>query len=355
MKKIASLICVLIMIVGICSVGMISANADVNAAKTEITVKTGDKVTYTLTLGGVKERVIGCDFSLYYDPEIFELESVADFNDKTDPGEWTPLINTNLYGEIKGNWSILNGVDFSSDRHFLTMNLKAKANGSAHLSYFLRYLYDNNIFNSTDKPQITEYKLTCDVLINGQPYVEDAAPELNVDAPQKTGTFVNSVTGDSKDADPSIPGTVAKPVAKSGGNNSGSNSGNNSSSGNNSGSNSGSGNKTNESTGNNSKPAATSAPDATAGSNVVVPVETNAKGEIVNVDSSKTVNTATPDQTAAEPDKKGGSPALWIVIGAIVLIAAGVVVYYVVKRKGAKAGNSAADKSSTKDNSDKSE
>lgn len=322
MKKFISVLSIAAILIGMIAVSAVAAGA-VDAAQTIVDVKEGDKVSYTLTLGGVKEKVIGCDFSFYYDPDIFTLDSVADFNDKTNPDEWTPLINPDLNGEVRGNWSILSGVDFSNDRHFLTMNLIAKKAGSAHLSYFLRYLYDNNIFNSTDKPQITEYKMTCDVLVNGEKVLEQAQPELNTTETQRTGLFVNSVTGDSKDADPEIPGTVVKK--------------NNTNSAVNNGG-SGSANDTPNNTPNNNT--ATTSDGASASA---APAATNAQGELIAAtDAQGNVTAATGDtpmviannNTAAGTEKKGGSPALWIVIGVIVLLGAGICVYYFMKRKG---------------------
>lgn len=330
MKKFISVLSIAAIMIGMIAVSMVGAGAAAEPAQTIVDVKEGDKVSYTLTLGGVAEKIIGCDFSFYYDPDIFTLDSIADFNDETDPDKWTPLINPDLVGEVRGNWSILSGVDFSKDRHFLTMNLTAKKAGSAHLSYFLRYLYDNNIFNSTDKPQITEYKMTCDVLVNGEKILEKAQPELNTTETQKTGLFVNSVTGDSKDADPDIPGTVVKK--------------NNTNSAVNNGGSSAVNNNQNNNTPNNNTPNNTpnnTATTANGAAATAAPAATTADGAYITATDAQGNVTATSDQplliannnTPANTEKKGGSPALWIVIGVIVLLGGGICVYYVMKRK----------------------
>lgn len=323
MKKLISILCVLTMLVGVLAVSAIGASA-VDSAKTAVDVKSGDEVSYTLNLGGVAEPVIGCDFSFYYDSSLFDLVSVADFNGSTDQGKWLAAINTQLDGEVRGNWSILNGVDFSEDRDMLVITLKAKADGTGHLSYFIRYMYDNNIFNSDDRPQITEYKLTCTVLVNGEPVLEKAQPELNVEETQTTGLFVNSVTGDSKDADANIPGTVVKK------------------------------NDTNS----NVAPGTSSAPgNAVTPNNNVTPnnpdgtssevkvdavVPTTAEGYFITATDADGNVTATSDEapvvtTTGTDNKGGGSPVLWIIIALVVLAGGGAAAYFYMKKKPASA------------------
>ena len=201
MKKILSVLCALALLFGIAAMGTVGASAEVDAAQTAVDVKAGDEVTYTLILGDVPTKIIGCDFSIYYDADLFTLESFADFSNSTDPENWKATINTALKGEVKGNWSILSGVKFSSARNFATLNLKAKAAGTTHISYYIRFMYDDTVFDSPDRPQITEYTFTCNLSVNGSTILEDAQPELNIDEPQRVGTFVNSVSGKGEDAD----------------------------------------------------------------------------------------------------------------------------------------------------------
>ncbi len=332
MKKLISVLCVFVLAMSLFAATAISTSAEENA-QTVVDVKTGDEVTYQLTLGGVSTKIIGCDFSFYYDPDLLEVSSVADFNDSTDESTWQELINTALTGEVRGNWSILSGVDFSSDRHFLTITYKAKASGSAHLSYFIRYMYDDSIFDSTDKPQITEYKFTCDVLLNGEKVIEKAAPELNTEETQTTGLFVNSVTGDSKDADPDIPGTVVNreavpsnqnivrdPNQSPAPDNTPDNNSNNAANNGNNNSNQ-SANKT-----------ATDAPKETT------PPATTAEGYYVSATDASGNVTATSDEapavtTGADSGKGGSSPVLWIIIILVVLAGGGAAAFYYMKNK----------------------
>lgn len=344
MKKLVSVICVLTLIVGIFAVSAVSTSA-VESDQKEIEVSSGDEVTYTLTLGSVPEKIIGCDFSFYYDSSLFELVSVADFNDKTSEEEWTPVINTNLDGEVRGNWSILNGVDFTSERNFLTLKLKTKSDGSGQVSYFIRYMYDNNIFNSDDKPQITEYKFTCTVLVNGEPYIEKGDPVLNVDEPQKSGLFVNSVTGDSKDADANVPGTVVKKndtnaavTPQSGGSASGNNS-NNAAADNNNANNANNSNNANNANNanNNSANKSDAAPAATTADGYYV-VATDASGNIVATADQAPVSAA---NTTDGGSKGGASPVLWIIIALVVLAGGGAIAYFAMKKKSAGAAQPA--------------
>lgn len=340
MKKLVSVLCVLTLIVGIFAVSAVSTSA-VESDQKELDVKAGDEVTYTLTLGGVPEAIIGCDFSFYYDSSLFEVLSIADFNDKTSEKEWTPLINPNLDGEVRGNWSILNGVDFSEDRHFLTLNLKAKTDGTGQVSYFIRYMYDNNIFNSDDKPQITEYKFTCTVLVNGEPYIEKGEPVLNVEEPQKSGLFVNSVTGDSKDADADIPGTVVKKndsnsavSAQNGGNNAAAD--NNNANGGAANNNNAAANNAADNEKNNAGSAVSSAAPAATTADGYYVVATDASGNIVATSDQAPVVTS----NNAGGDKGGASPVLWIIIALVVLAGGGAAVYFFMKKK--PAGNNAS-------------
>ena len=210
MKRIVSVLCVLCLLLGVFSVCAVGASA-VTAAETVVAVSEGDLISYTLLLDKVPGRVLGCDFSFYYDSSFFEVVSVADFTGSTDKKECAAAINEKLNDEVRGSLSILSGVDFSTARPLLTVNLVAVKNGSCHLSYYIRYLYDFSIFDSDDRPQVTQYKFTCDVTKNRETMLKNAQPELNLEKPQKNGLFVNSLTGDSKDADPTIPGTVGDP------------------------------------------------------------------------------------------------------------------------------------------------
>lgn len=307
MKKILAFLCVLMLTVGILALGAVGASA-AEAAQTIVDLEKGDSVSYALTLSDVPDRVVGCDFSVYYDSSAFTLNSVADYNDNTDDSEWVATINPDLDGEVRGNWSVLNGVDFSNSRNIVTLNLTAKNNTSAHLSYYVRYMYDNSVFESADKPQISNYTFTCTVKVNGEVVLDKAQPELNVDRAQTSGSFVNSVTGKSADADVNIP------AGRSG------SSGNKASGGTSAGAN-----------------GATSATSATtvnepASKNGSVSAATNADGDIEVTDADGNV-IATRDSASSG----SGSTVLWIIIAVIIVAAGACIVYYVTKKKGAAA------------------
>lgn len=361
MKKLISLLCVLAMVIGVISVCAVSASAEVDSAKTIVDVKKGQSVTYRLKLGEVESKVIGTDFSVYYDPAVLQVESVLDFNDNDQEnwdGNW--LANPNLDGEVLCNFSIIRGVKFDEPRSFITVNFKAKADGKTDISYFVRFLYDYKIFIEDlqkSKPQITQFKFTCDVTVDGETVLEDAQPELNVDVQQDHGVFINTVTGDSNDADPEIAGTSVdkeKAVAArdsynsvafspeeenailyEDGSGSGSNdggSGNNGGSGgsaqNSGGSGGGQGGAQNSGS-NNASPAATAAPPATTSEGYYI-TATDSEGN-VTATSDEAPAVATP--TSAGTNKGGSSPVIWIVIILVVLAGGGAAAYFYMKKK----------------------
>ena len=312
MKKIISLLCAVILLVGVISVGVVSASA-VEAAQTIVDIKSGDKVTYTLTLGDVPERIVGCDFSIYYDSSAFELDSVADFTNSTD--DWSATINPDLDGEVIGNWSILKGVDFSKQRNFVTLNLTATDNTSAHLSYYVRYMYGNSAFESDGIPQIDSYTFACDVSVNGKNVLENANPELNIDEPQSTGLFVNSVTGKSDDAGVNLADNNG--ISNSVDNNSGHQDSDISNNGGNSGSNSATG--------------AANMPGDKKSTIAVVSTDAEGNTEITYVEE-----TSAASGSAAT---SGSSPWIWIIIGVIVIAAGGGIAYFLMKNKKEKASS----------------
>lgn len=361
MKKLISILCVLTMVIGVAAVSSVGANAEgeVSKGSTAVDVKSGDEVSYTLALDKVEQPIIGSDFSVYYDSSVFELVSVADFNDNTDEGEWEATINPDLDGQVRGVWSILKGVDFSSKRNFLTVNLKAKADANnSHITYRIRYLYDNDVFNSSDYPQITTYLFTCDLKVNGKEVLKDAAPEVNVDEAPENGKFVNSPDGDSEHADPELPGVVDKTKDKAangvaqendadyvldgnsnngGSNNSGGNGGGND--GDNGGSGSGGSNNNggsgNASGGGNDSGSSNSGDKAADSKATTAPVATTAEGYIIKATDAKGNVTATTDEApvSGSTENKGGSPVIWIIIVLVVLAGGGAAAYFYMKKK----------------------
>lgn len=376
MKKWISLLCVCLLIIGTVAVSVVGASAeDVAKSQTAVDVKNGDKVSYVLMLDKVENPIIGSDFSVYYDSSVFDLESVADFNDNTDSDEWTAVINPDLDGEVRGVWSILKGVDFSSKRNFITLNLKAKKDASdTHFSYRIRFLYDNNVFSSNDHPQIDVYEWTCDVLINGKKVLESANPQWEDEKEPENGKFVPSYDGNSEHADASIPGVVDKAKEntgngksqgivgdKSSGNGSGNNAGGSGGSGGNAGGSNGSAGGSGGSNGGNgsaggsggnaggsngySAGGSAEISGAQGGSNgdgsgvITTPPATTAEGYYILATDAEGNVTATSDHAPAiatadnAEGKSGGSPILWIIIAIVVLAGGGAAVYFFMKKK----------------------
>lgn len=301
MKKFLSLFCVLALIAAF---AVIPASA-VEAAQTIIDVDPGDEVTYQLVLSDVDEKVVGCDFSVYYDSDAFDVTSVADFTNSTNADDQRAMINANLDGEVIGNWSILRGVDFSDGGNVVTVNLKAKQAASTHISYYVRYLYPDSL------QEFTKYTFTCNVTKNGSTVLENAKPELGENNNSDPGQFINSPDGDSANAGQG----AAAPGGSSGGAEPNENAGGQ-----------GAGTGTSSAPGGNK---ATTAPGTSVNSpnskaaGVETIVSTDAQGNEVI-----TVISATPDQTSGGP-----SPALWIILGVIVVAGVFVVIYFVTKKK----------------------
>ena len=370
MKKLISLLCVLTMVIGIIAVSAVSTSAAVDSAKTQIEVKNGQDVTYRLKLSEVESKVVGTDFSVYYDSSVLEPVSVLDFNDNDEEnwnGNW--LANYKKDGEVLCNFSVVRGVAFKEPRSVITINFKAKANATTDITYFVRYLYDYRPFTeeamkNKSQPQITEFKYTCDVTVDGDPIIEDAQPELNVDVPQDKGSFINSVTGDSKDTDVDLPGVsgnkdraaTAYEAAKSMGynaeeeefilydgkapeddaadNGSAQSANANQSGGSDSGNGSAAANQA-------ATTAATSAPAATTAEGYYVKA-TDAQGNVTATSDEAPVVT-----TGANNNKGGSSPVIWIIIALVVLAGGGAGVYFYMKKKKAAP---AADASATPEN-----
>lgn len=189
MKKILSIIMALLLLA---SVAVLSVSA-LDTANTAIKVAQGDEVVYSLNVT-VPQKVVGCDFSIYYDSAALKVTDVADFTGSFDKGEHQALINPGIKDEVLGNWSILSGVRFDDNNSICTVKFEAQKNTETHITYYVRYLYPESL------QQFEEYKFTCKVDVNKKTVIDNKAPELNVKVEQPNGLFVNSVTGDGADA-----------------------------------------------------------------------------------------------------------------------------------------------------------
>lgn len=375
MKKWISLLCVCVLIMGTVMVSAVGASA-ADKSENAIDVNKGDEVSYVLKLDKVNEPIVGSDFSVYYDSSVFTLESVGDFNDKTDPDDWTAVINPKLDGEVRGVWSILKGVDFSSKRNLITVNLKAKEDASnTHLTYRIRFLYGNSAFDE-NKPYVTPYKFTADVSVNGDKVLDDVPPEWDDKHPVENGKFVPSYDGDSENADSDISGVDDKSNQKKSGSGSSQGKSGNANGGSNGGSmvggsgaggsmvggsNTGGSNTGGSGTGgsgtggsnsgnsngggsNNSGNASNANNGAAANSNndsgaEAAPLATTAEGYYILATDAEGNVVATSDEapemaTANSDNAKGSpSPVLWIIIALVVLAGGGAAVYFFMKKK----------------------
>ena len=296
MKKFVAILMSLLVLVSIAGV---SASA-LESAKTAVSVKKGDEVIYTLKLT-TPEKVVGCDFSVYYDSSVLKIKEYADFTGNFDADEHQAVINPGLKDELIGNWSILSGVSFDN-RTVVSVKFQATSDAETHVSYYVRYLYPESL------KQFTDYTFKCDVKVNGKKVIDNKAPELNVEVQQPHGQFINSVTGDGEDAD-----VNTAQGGQQGGNNGGEISENDVKND----------TKDNKDTNNNK--------DTTKDDKKDKDTEETTVSNIGAASSPDSVTTSTPSQT----DENGGiftSIWFWVIIG-LVVVGGGAAAFYVTKNK----------------------
>ena len=304
MKKIIAILMSLLIVM---SLAAVSASA-LDAAETAVQFNKGDEVIYNLKLT-VPKKVVGCDFSVYYDSSMLKVKEVADFTGNYDSEEHQAVINPNIKDEVIGNWSILSGVSFDN-RTLVSVKFEAVQAGTSNISYYVRYLYPSSL------EQFTDYTFKCDVKVNGSKVVDNAAPQLNTPDKQSQGLFINSVTGDSEDADVNMAGGTTMEDSEgdvNGGDTHENNASNNS-------------NKKDNKKTETKKPAETKAEDKKDAETTV---------SDVSVDSTPDTIVATPSQT----DDNGGiftSVWFWIII-AVVVGGGGIGAFYYTKNKKSKA------------------
>lgn len=287
----------------ILSLAAVSVSA-LDAAETAVTFNKGDEVIYSLKLT-VPEKVVGCDFSVYYDSSVLKVKEVADYTGNFDSDEHQAVINPNIKDEVLGNWSVLSGVSFDN-RTMVAVKFEAVKSATTNISYYVRYMYPSSL------EQFTDYTFKCDVKVNGSKVIDNKAPELNTTDKQSQGLFINSVTGDSEDADVNMAGGTTME---------------------------GSEDDVNGGVVNEKKPQNNNSNTKDDNNK-----ETTAKTDDKKDDDSSVSNNGgvdTPDSIVATPsqvDDNGGifsSVWLWVII-AIVVAGGGFGAYYVVKNKKAK-------------------
>lgn len=307
MKKVIAILMSLLIVVSLAAVSV----SALDAAETAVKFNKGDEVIYTLKLT-VPKKVVGCDFSVYYDSSMLKVKEVADYTGNYDSEEHQAVINPNLKDEVRGNWSVLSGVGFDN-RTLVSVKFEAVNSGTSNISYYVRFMYPSSL------EQFTDYTFKCDVKVNGSKVIDNEAPELNTTDKQSQGLFVNSVTGEGEDADVNMAGgtTMEEQEGDVNGGDSYENNTPNNSNKNNS--------KDDKKKTETAKPAATKADNKKA-------EETS----VSNVGGSDTPDSvvATPSQT----DDNGGiftSVWFWIII-AVVVAGGGVGAFYYTKGKKAK-------------------
>lgn len=189
MKRI---IAIMMVLVTLTALFVIPASAAVTPAETKVSAKKGDIIEYTLNLT-VAEKLVGTDFSVYFDSSELKIVEYGDFNGY-DVEKHVATMNPNLKDEFIFVWTNISGQRMDGNA---LVQLKFEAQKDltdAHISYYIRYLYPESMI------QFTDYKITCTVKVNGTVVADKAAPELEVDKEQNQGYFVNSVTGNGKDA-----------------------------------------------------------------------------------------------------------------------------------------------------------
>ena len=309
MKKIIAILMSLLIVVSLAGV---SASA-LDAAETAVKFNKGDEVIYTLKLT-VPKKVVGCDFSVYYDSSMLKVKEVADYTGNYDEDEHQAVINPNLKDEVIGNWSVLSGVSFDN-RTLVSVKFEAINAGTSNISYYVRYMYPSSL------EQFTDYTFKCDVKVNGSKVIDNEAPELNTTDKQSQGLFVNSVTGDGEDADVNMAGgtTMESNEGDVNGGDAHENTPNNS--GNNS-------NKKDD------KKTETKKTESTK-STKTDDAEIETTGKLVSGEDTPDSVVATPSQT----DDNGGiftSVWFWVII-ALVVAGGGVGAFYYTKNKKTKA------------------
>lgn len=189
MKK---LFAVLLLAIIIISTLIVPASAAVIPGETKFSAKKGDTIEYVLNMT-LPEKLVGCDLSVYYDSSVLKITDYADFTGYDD-NKHSAAMNPSLKDEFLLVWTNLSGESFNNKA---ITKLKFEVIGDVvdtHITYYVRYLYPENL------EQYTDYKFTCDLKVNDNSVISAKAPELELEREQTQGLFVNSLDGDGKNA-----------------------------------------------------------------------------------------------------------------------------------------------------------
>lgn len=185
MKKFISILLVAFVLM---SMTLVAVSAD-ETGKT-FSVSKGDKVTYTIYLSDVPDPIAGIDASIYYDPAVLEYKSVS------APKLSSFLGNNQPNGQVTGEYifnaiDAINGMRFNKKQAMITLEFEALKAADTSISYIIRYMYDIYFDSKEGHEYVKTYVLTCDVLVNDEPAIENKAPVVNKDQGTGHGNFVN--------------------------------------------------------------------------------------------------------------------------------------------------------------------
>ena len=151
--------------------------------------KVGDKVTYTLELGGCDELIEGFQMYVFFDSE--KLKVVPDT--LKCPEIPAAVFNDGVDGKIPVVFSsVSDKLDFSKKKTFLTVDFEVLSGGNTDITYFITELYGE------DMTFLKKFEFTNTIEVDGKKVVKSKAPTLVKD--QKTvdayqGGFINYSDG----------------------------------------------------------------------------------------------------------------------------------------------------------------
>jgi hypothetical protein len=151
----------------------------------EAKAKVGDKVTYSLYLSEVPEKVEDAQLVVYYDSDYLTVDK--DSINYVDGG--SPVYNADVAGKVLFNCANgFSGWDFVDKTLLFEVGFTVKSAGDTDISYYIQCLdYLSNDEN------VDNYVITCDYKVNDEVAKEDAVPV--VDENGSGGSFINYKNG----------------------------------------------------------------------------------------------------------------------------------------------------------------
>lgn len=159
-------------------------------------VDVGKTVTYTLYLSDATDPILGFQLQVFYDSDYLEYQ-VGSRSFENFEGVF---INEKLSGKIPMNYTHLDNQPlFDTKKQFVSLDFTVKKGGSANITYFFTDLYGE------DMGYLKSYKLTYDLVVDGEAVVKDAVPLVNSDddvISAYEGDFVNYSDGMGEENSP---------------------------------------------------------------------------------------------------------------------------------------------------------